>query len=282
MLAPGLYQIADKVSVSLLGRKPGIDFLKPFLSDCLDYEKAGWHSLFFDNPCCKDLSLPDVDRVICFLSDPSGMLRQGLRKCLKHTPIFSFSPFPQRGEKIHVAAYLASCLNKSGLPVNPEKAINEALERPLLTKNKPSKSESIIVLHPGSGSKKKNYPPEFWLNLLKNKGLRGNHTWIVLLGPAEEKWDQTISKELEKRKIEIIYSPHKAKLLSLLEKASLYIGHDSGITHLTAMLGTRTICLFKNSDPLQWAPLGPDVTTIIRDTPFQVIYTKIKDKLSKA
>lgn len=281
MLAPALYQIADKVSVSLLGRKPGIDFLKPFLSDCLDYEKAGWHTLFFDNPRCKDLSLPDVDRVICFLSDPSGMLHQGLQKCLKHTPIFSFSPFPQGQEKIHVAAYLASCLNKSGLPINPEKAINDALERPLLTKGKPSKSESIIVLHPGSGSKKKNYSPEFWLNLIRNKDLGIAHTWILLLGPAEEKWDQTISKELEKREIEIIYSPHKAKLLSLLEKASLYIGHDSGITHLTAMLGTRTLCLFKNSDPLQWAPLGPDVTTITRDTPFQVIYTKIRDELSK-
>jgi heptosyltransferase-3 len=281
MLAPSLYQIADKVSVTLLGRKPGIDFLQPFLLSSLDYEKGGWHTLFFKKPHCKDLPLPDVDRVICFLSDPSGILNRGLQKCLKHTPVFLFPPFPRKGEKIHVAAYLASCLQKAGLPINPEDTIDEARKRPLLSKGKSGTSKSAIVLHPGSGSKKKNYSPEFWLDLLKNKDFKVNHTWLVLLGPAEEKWDQIILKKPLEREIEIIHSPHKDTLLSLLKKASLYIGHDSGITHLTAMLGTRTICLFKNSDPLQWAPLGPNVSIIAHDTPLHVIYTKIRDELSK-
>ncbi|MBW2005740.1 MAG: hypothetical protein JRI72_14290, partial [Deltaproteobacteria bacterium] len=256
LLAPALYQIADKVTVSLLGRNPGIDFLKPFLVNCLDYEKGGWHTLFSEQPHCKDLSLPNVDRVICFLSDPSGSLNKGLRKCLKNIPIFSFPPFPPREEKIHAASYLASCLKKSGLPINPEKVIYEARRIPLLGEGKPSRSDGTIVLHPGSGSKKKVYSPEFWLNLIRNKALGISHKCILLLGPAEEKWDQIISKELSEIEIDIIHSPHKDRLLSLLKKASLYIGHDSGITHLAAMLGTRIICLFKNSDPLQWAPLG--------------------------
>jgi len=281
LLAPALYQIADKAKVLLLGRKPGIDFLKPFLLNCLDYEKGGWHTLFSEQPHCKDLSFPDVDRVVCFLSDPSGSLNKGLRKCLKYIPIFSFPPFPPREEKIHVALYLASCLKKSGLPINPEKAIDEAQRRPLLGEGKPSRSGRTIVLHPGSGSKKKVYSPEFWLNLIRNKDRGTSHTWILLLGPAEEKWDQIISKELSGIEIEIIHSPHKDRLLSLLNKASLYIGHDSGITHLAAMLGTRTICLFKNSDPLQWAPLGPDVTVIPSDKPLRAIYKKIKDELTK-
>ena len=281
LLAPALYQIADKAKVVLLGRKPGIDFLKPLLLDCLDYEKGGWHTLFFEQPHCKDLLFPNVDMVICFLSDPQGILNKGLRKCLKNIPIFSFPPFPQRQEKIHVAAYLASCLKKSGLPINPEKAIDEAQRRPLLGEGKPWRSERTIVLHPGSGSKKKNYSPEFWLNLIKTKNRGISHKWILLLGPAEDKWDQIISKELSEIEIDIIHSPHKDKLLSLLKKASLYLGHDSGITHLAAMLGTRTICLFKNSDPLQWAPLGADVTIISYDTPLQVIYKKIKDELTK-
>jgi len=200
MLAPALYQLADKVGVSLLGRKPGIDFLKPLLLDCLDYEKGEWHTLFLESPNCMDLSLPDVDRVICFLSDPSEMLLQGLRKCLKHAPIFSFSPFPQRGEKIHVAAYLASCLEKSRLPINPNDTIDEAWKRPLLLKDKPSKSESTIVLHPGSGSKKKNYSSEFWLNLLRNKDLRIAHTSIVLLGPAEENGIKLFPKSYQRQK----------------------------------------------------------------------------------
>jgi len=281
LLAPALYQLADKVTVSLLGRKPGIDFLKPFLVNCLDYEKGGWHTLFSEQPHCKDLSLPDVDRVISFLSDPSGSLNKGLRKCLKNIPIFSFPPFPPREEKIHAASYLASCLKKSGLPINPEKAIDEAQRIPLLVEGKPSRSDGTIVLHPGSGSKKKVYSPEFWLNLIRNKALGISHKCILLLGPAEEKWDQIISKELSEIEIDIIHSPHKDRLLSLLKKASLYIGHDSGVTHLAAMLGPRIICLFKNSDPLQWAPLGPDVTVIADCHDPHVIYGKIKEILRK-
>ena len=281
LLAPALYQIADKVTVSLLGRRPGIDFLRSFLKDCLDFENHGWHSLFMENPQCSDLFIPDVDRVIVFLSDPDGLAKKGLRKCLNRIPIFSFPPFPQREEIIHVALYLASCLKKSGLPLNPESSIEQAKIRPLLKQNGPSRSEGTVVFHPGSGSNSKNYPAEFWIDLIRDTAFNIFHKRILLLGPAEEEWHRISTRELSGSDVEIIFSPSKDRLLSLLKKASLYIGHDSGITHLAAMLGTRTICLFKNSDPLQWAPLGPDVTIISYDTPLQVIYNKIRDELSK-
>jgi len=281
LLAPALYQIADKAKISLLGRKPGIDFLKPFLVNCLDYEKDGWHTLFSEQPHCKDLLFPNVDRVICFLSDPSRRLSKGLRKCLKHTPIFLFPPFPQREEKIHVALYLALCLKESGLPVNPDEAVEESRRGPLLGKNKPAKSGCMIVLHPGSGSTKKNYLPEFWVNLIKGKALGIFNKRVLLLGPAEEKWYRFFSKELSGVEIEITCSPNKDRLLSLLKKTSFYIGHDSGITHLAAMLGITTIALFKNSHPFQWAPLGPDVTVISDSQTPQVVYKKIKDELKK-
>jgi len=278
LLAPSLSQLAHKVELTLLGRRPAIDFLKPFLLNCLDYEKGGWHTLFLEEPNCKDLSFPEVERVISFLSDPSGTVKKSLRKCLKQIPIFSFPPFPPKKEKIHVALYLASCLKKSGLPVNPEEAIEEAKRRPLLGKSKLARSEGMIVLHPGSGSKKKNYPPEFWPDLIRGIDLGIFHKRVLLLGPAEEELYQFFAKELSGVEIEIVISPNKDRLLLLLKKASFYIGHDSGITHLAAMLGTPTIALFKNSHPLQWAPLGPDVEVIADLKPPEAIYKKIKEK----
>jgi hypothetical protein len=124
-LAPALHQIADRAELTLVGRRPGVDFLRPFLEHCLDYERGEWHTLFLEEPRRKDLSLPDIDRVISFLSDPAGRAKKGLRKCLKNIPIFLFPPFPPKGEKIHAALYLASCLKRSGLPVNPEEAIED-------------------------------------------------------------------------------------------------------------------------------------------------------------
>lgn len=281
LLAPALHQIADKTELTLLGRRPGIDFLRPFLHHCLDYEKGGWHTLFSEEPSCEYPPLPEADMVICFVSDPSGAVRKGLGQRLRRTPVFSFPPFPSGEDKIHVALYLASCLKKSGLPVDPEEAIEEAKRRALFRKEKRSRSGNMTLLHPGSGSKRKNYPSELWLELLRAKDLGIFHRRILLLGPAEEEWCQSFAKELSGVAVEIVISPDKDGLLSLLKEASLYIGHDSGITHLAAMFGVPTIALFKNSHPSKWAPLGPDVTVVADVGGFQVIYKKIKEKLQK-
>ena len=58
-----------------------------------------------------------------------------------------------------------------------------------------------------------------------------------------------------------------------LASANHYIGNDSGITHLAATLGLRTVALFKNTDPGIWAPLGEHVEVLNQSglSPEQVI-----------
>jgi heptosyltransferase-3 len=279
LLAPAFYQLTDKVELSLAGRRPGIDFLRPFLSSCMDFDRKGWHRLFLGEPLCEKRFMPDVDRVVSFVSDPGGKVNKALGKSFEHIPVFSFPPFPSREEKIHVALYLAICLKRSGLPVDPDKAVEEAKARPVISRDNSSGLENIVVLHPGSGSKKKNHPPEFWIELICNKDLEKFDKRILLLGPAEEELGRIFTSELSNKGVEIICSPHNDGLLLLLKKSSLYIGHDSGITHLAAMLGTPTICLFRNSNPLQWAPLGPHVTVIPDSKSRNTIFKKIKETL---
>jgi heptosyltransferase-3 len=280
LLTPALHYIAESVAVTLLGRKPGIDFVSPFVTNCLDYEKGGWHTLFSDQPDCEDLPLPEVDTVISFLSDPSRKVAKQLEACLKNIPVFTYPPFPPKQEDIHVAVYLASCLKESGLPVNPEAAIKGARKKGLFEKNKPPRSESMIVFHPGSGSQKKNCPPEFWVELIKNKDLGMFQRRVLLLGPAEEEWHDLFAKELIGVAAEMVISPDHRMLVSLLKKTSLYVGHDSGITHLAGLLGTSTIALFRNSNAFQWTPLGPDVTVICDVKSPQVIHGKIKERVA--
>jgi ADP-heptose:LPS heptosyltransferase len=49
------------------------------------------------------------------------------------------------------------------------------------------------------------------------------------------------------------------KLARWLARARLYVGNDSGITHLAAAVGTPVLALFGASDPLVWAPRGENV-----------------------
>ena len=277
LLAPALHNIGKKAELTLVGRKPGIDFLKPLTTRCVDYETGGWHALFLDEPNCEELHLPDVDRVISFLSNPSSTARRGLEFLMQETPIFTFPPFPPEGETIHVALYLASCLKNSGLPVDPDVAIEEARTNGLLQGEESSRPESMIVFHPGSGSKKKNLAPEFWIDLIKTNEFSLFEKRVLLLGPAEEERYHVFSNELRGLDIEIVTSTPSETLLSLLKAASLYLGHDSGITHLAALLGISTIAIFINSNPVQWAPLGPDVTVISNFESPEQIYGRIEE-----
>ena len=54
------------------------------------------------------------------------------------------------------------------------------------------------------------------------------------------------------------------ELAEWLATARVYIGNDSGITHLAAAVGTPVVALFGPTDPRIWAPRGPDVCVIAR------------------
>jgi heptosyltransferase-3 len=278
LLAPALYPIGRKADVTLVGRKPGIDFLKPLVTRCVDFETGGWHRLFLDKPNCKQLHLPEVDVVISFLSNPSSTTERNLEFLMKEIPVFAFPPFPPQGETIHVASYLASCLKNAGLPVDPDAALEQARKKGLLRGEEPIRPESMIVFHPGSGSKKKNFTPEFWIELITMRELALFEKKVLLLGPAEQEHHHMFSKKLNGTDMEIVASPPSETLLSVLKTASLYLGHDSGITHVAALLGLPTIALFKNGNALQWAPLGPDVIVISDFESPEQIYGRIREK----
>jgi ADP-heptose:LPS heptosyltransferase len=264
MLMPAIAQLRARTEIVLAGRYPGIDYIRPYVAHCIDYEKSGWHRLFLEGAGRGHaLSLPQADCVAAFLNDPEGRIERNLKASLSTASIHVFPAFPQEDEKGHMALYMARSLQKAGLPINARHALEASFKRPLLAgKQAASVRKGGIVLHPGSGSTRKNHPPEFWLELIKTLKMAWpdrSQEIILLMGPAEENLLPFFKDALDKRDAELMSCPEKEKLLSLLSHASLYIGHDSGITHIAAMLGTPVIALFKDSSIERWHPLGPSV-----------------------
>ena len=261
MLAPALSNSREWGEAIVAGRRPGIDFLRPLVSRCLDFEGSGWHALFMDAPE-PGVTLPatEVDKVIAFLNDPQGVVRRNLERFFPGASIAVLPGYPDKKDTVHVALYLARAMEKNGLPVHGKKAMNDAMTRPLLL---PSLWPRIrIVFHPGSGGAQKNQPPEFWLNLLR--AFREEipvikERPVILLGPAEEKLLPLFSAE---KGVEIVLCPDTERLSLLLQESLLYIGQDSGVTHVAAMIGVPTIALFRHSSVAQWRPLGPRVKVI--------------------
>jgi ADP-heptose:LPS heptosyltransferase len=50
--------------------------------------------------------------------------------------------------------------------------------------------------------------------------------------------------------------------MALIGQAAVFIGHDSGLTHLAAALGRPTLALFGPSDPEIWGPRGEHVAVV--------------------
>ena len=53
------------------------------------------------------------------------------------------------------------------------------------------------------------------------------------------------------------------QLACWLRRARIFVGNDSGISHLAAAVGTPVQAFFRVTDPKVWAPRGPSVSTII-------------------
>ena len=166
-------------------------------------------------------------------------------------------PAPPPG--IHASRWLARPLEALGLgvpddvePVRPTEA--EALEARALLASLP---EGYLAIHPGSGSPRKTWPAERFAALLD--GVAGSGPWLLVEGPA----DSDAVSRLARRPGTVVARGLSARTLgAVLARARLFVGHDSGVSHLAAAWGTPTLALFGPTDPSVWAPVGPHVRVV--------------------
>ena len=265
MLLPALRDLEKKVQVAVAGREPGLSHLSGVGAACLNMEGPGWHRLFQEEPDVgQPLPVTNIDRAVAFLGDRAGTVRRNLQAFFPHTKVHVVKGYPGEDEGIHVAFYRCLALAEAGLPVQPERAMERALEGKLFHGGNKGSSSDPVVIHPGSGSPRKNLSPDVWIAFLKR--IRNVHRFrnrgkVVLLGPAEEFLKDYFEYRLTEGE-RLVWCPPESALQELLEQAGLYVGHDSGVTHLAAMLGTPTVAVFKESSTALWRPLGPAVRVI--------------------
>ncbi|UVT16721.1 MAG: glycosyltransferase family 9 protein [Nitrospira sp.] len=122
----------------------------------------------------------------------------------------------------------------------------------------------LALMHPGSGSMHKCLDPGK-VALILQQLQRGGMCPLVLEGPADHDAVDALLKLVSERP-SVLRNLDLPLLAGILADAALYWGHDSGITHLAALLGARTIAVFGPTDPARWAPIG-DHVTILRGAP---------------
>ncbi len=111
------------------------------------------------------------------------------------------------------------------------------------------------VVHPGSGSESKRWPLQNFLRIIGRLGECGVAGFLVT-GEAEGKMAAEIEKAILPPNWIWVRRPSLSSLASLLSDSALYLGNDSGVTHLAAACGADVVALFRRDLVAAWEPLG--------------------------
>jgi ADP-heptose:LPS heptosyltransferase len=122
--------------------------------------------------------------------------------------------------------------------------------------------DPVVAVHPGSGSEKKNWPVEKFAALARWMVDELAVQLIVVQGEADERVVVKLTELLEDRKFALARGLKLVELAAVLERCALFLGNDSGITHLTAAAGAPVVAVFGQASPAIWEPRGEHVRVV--------------------
>jgi len=177
----------------------------------------------------------------------SEVLEQNIKKiAIKPDSIFRIPPRPTVDHRIHASQFILkqvqsiSPFQRLMIP-NPQNGFN--------SQNK--KSCQKIFIHPGSGSHRKNWLIDRFIQLSQELILLG---WQIewILGPSDTHLQSHL---VGKGKLHLL--SEIIDVVHLFQSQPVLIGNDSGLSHLASYMGCPTLSIFGPSDPIRWHPIGP-------------------------
>jgi heptosyltransferase-3 len=184
------------------------------------------------------------DLVISYLYDPDGIFLENVRAAGAKRILTG----PHRPQlTAHAIDQLAAPLAELGVPL-----AGRAVRLSVTPTAQPAPT---LALHPGSGSAAKNWPPEHWRQLADQ--ILADHSGLhlaVIGGEADTSALEPFRDLANRERVTFWENLPLPDLASRLAAVSIYVGHDTGVSHLAASAGAPCLLLFGPTDPGVWAP----------------------------
>jgi heptosyltransferase III len=246
--------------------------------------EARWSALYGDTPLPRELAgwLAEYDLVVNYWPNPDGEL--GRRFPLRSgQELLSAPAMPTRAP---AAAHYCEPLRKLG--VEPERYFFSLTPLDQWRRGAPTARDDVsesrnprgegaeppfIAVHPGSGSAKKNWPLERWRELIATLPPPVS---LIFGEPELERWSalhpagfrshpaNAANKPARENDLHLLINRPLEELVSHVAQCRLFLGHDSGVSHLAAACGVPCVLLFGPTDSEVWAPPAPHVTVVRR------------------
>jgi ADP-heptose:LPS heptosyltransferase len=219
-------------------------------------EVHAWHSIdeaaasrwFADGTDAGATAWSDCDVLISAVSTGHDAWAAHARRFSTAKAVAFFNPRPPAEYPRHVTEFHREQLAALDLPAapHPPAAINP---------------DGAILFHPGSGGEAKCWPRERYLGLARALRRNGILPTFILGEAEQERWGR---EAIDALKDEFPWYLHMGlfELSERMRRARLYLGNDSGVSHLAAAVGVPTYAIFGPSDDVQWRPHGPAVHVI--------------------
>jgi heptosyltransferase-3 len=194
-------------------------------------------------------------QIVSYLFDPDGIFEANVRR----SGVKNFlNAFVRIDDSLHAAVQLARPLEGLALYLDDPAATVHPHpgDRAFAAEFLRGESKAPVAIHPGSGSPRKNWAAAAWAEIGERVLAATPGRRIVLIGgEADRAGLQALHAAWGGRALvaQDLPLPH---LAAVLEKCALFLGHDSGISHLAAATGTRCVLLFGPTDPAVWAPVN--------------------------
>jgi ADP-heptose:LPS heptosyltransferase len=196
-----------------------------------------------------------------FGSQQTGFVRRLRTASRGAVKVFPFRPADAR---IHQIDHYLNCLNQS-VVLDHRPVIELRYEgvrwRDDFWHKHAFDRRPVLTVAPGSGAREKNWPEPFFLAVADWWRDATGGAVVLLIGPVEE--ERGGVERLRDRCV-VASGLRLSQVAALVAGSDVYLGNDSGISHLAAAVGVRTVVLFGPSDIAQWSPRGSRVTIVSR------------------
>jgi heptosyltransferase-3 len=199
----------------------------------------------------------EFDLIISYLYDPDQFFRANVARCTRAQ--FIAGPHrPDDTRELHATEVFLEPLQR--LAIFDADAIPR-LDIPRVFETSTATGRWLAV-HPGSGSERKNWPEVNWAELLKQLVHSTTLNLLIVGGEAERGRLERLAGALPATRLKVMQSVPLPDLAQWLASCVGFVGHDSGISHLAAAVGLRSLVLWNDTAEAVWRPRSTQLTVL--------------------